>query len=619
MQKISIKREQSQAGLSFAEREKFRPQVKDSIKREQSQAGLSFAERKNRRSLAGGESNFRPQVKNKLLLLLALLLTAATGAWAQTEITTIPNGDFETWTYDGEDMPNYWNSNATSDGSMATLYGGKQLKRSTDVRPGSSGQYSCSIWTKSTMGVINIGILTSGRIHFGATSSTSKDNYIYSDRDGSNTKNNVTNPCAMPFTGKPTAIKVWVKYVQGGTGYGQYATAKFSATIHGDADYVAYNLAEHDNDDNKALVVASAEQEIAYNNGEWEQLTIPFNYTDNNVVPAYILINAYTNAYPGKGKANDYLYIDDIELEYAPEPASGYTVSMKDGVKDADKWTITPNPAEEGQTVTLQYNGRLKVKGVKATSDAAPAAPAGIPLDNTTTAWSAGTYAVPAGGLTYSDAITVSGDVTLVLTDGETLTLNKGISLASGATLTIQGNGTMNVNGTNGADNNSNGEGASGGSGTAAISGSGTVVLTSGTLTATGGKGGNVSDYMPECKGGHGAAAISCTLTVNGGTLTATGGNGGSLTNGMGFEGVAGNGGAGISGALTVNGGTLTATGGNGGAKSNGPDAQAGTNGRGVSSTWTAGTGITFSDSADGTTWTANSGTSSMQKYVKAE
>lgn len=59
---------------------------------------------------------------------------------------------------------------------------------------------------------------------------------------------------------------------------------------------------------------------------------------------------------------------------YANVPApAGYTVSLKDGVKDADKWTISPNPAEEGQTVTLQYTGRLKVKGVKATSEAAPA------------------------------------------------------------------------------------------------------------------------------------------------------------------------------------------------------------------------------------------------------
>jgi len=276
----------------------------------------------------------------------------------------------------------------------------------------------------------------------------------------------------------------------------------------------------------------------------------------------------------------------------------------------------------EGDTVELVPPTVVKptVKSVTLVDNSTPPAPPDTPLDNTTTAWADGSnYAVPAGGLTYSDAITVSGNVTLVLTDGETLTLNKGISLAEGATLTVEGTGTMNVNGTNGADNNSNDDGASGGSGTAAISGSGTLVLTSGTVTAIGGNGGNVSDYMPNCRGGHGAAAISCTLTVNGGTLTATGGNGGNLTNGYGVMGVAGNGGAGVSGALTVNGGTLTATGGNRGAKSSGPMASDGNIGRGISSTWTAGTGITFSDSADGTSWTANTGTSSTQRYVKAE
>ena len=64
--------------------------------------------------------------------------------------------------------------------------------------------------------------------------------------------------------------------------------------------------------------------------------------------------------------------ITKIEVFTAAAPA-GYTVSLKDGVKDADKWTISPNPAEEGQTVTLQYTGRLKVKGVTATSDEKPA------------------------------------------------------------------------------------------------------------------------------------------------------------------------------------------------------------------------------------------------------
>ena len=55
--------------------------MKNSIKREQSQACLNFAERKN----------FRLKAKHKILMTLALLLTAVTGAWAQTEtlLTTI--------------------------------------------------------------------------------------------------------------------------------------------------------------------------------------------------------------------------------------------------------------------------------------------------------------------------------------------------------------------------------------------------------------------------------------------------------------------------------------------------------------------------------------------------
>jgi len=60
----------------------------NSIKRAQSQAGLSFAERKN----------FRPMAK--ILTLLVLLMTVATGAWAQEEtlLTTIEstgNADFK--------------------------------------------------------------------------------------------------------------------------------------------------------------------------------------------------------------------------------------------------------------------------------------------------------------------------------------------------------------------------------------------------------------------------------------------------------------------------------------------------------------------------------------------
>ena len=239
-------------------------------------------------------------------------------------------------------------------------------------------------------------------------------------------------------------------------------------------------------------------------------------------------------------------------------------VTMADDTKDADKWTVKVGEGEaqalpigglkgDGkETVTLQYNGRLKVKGVTATSDEKPAAPASTTLDNTITAWTAGTFAVPAGGLTYSDAITVSGDVTLTLTDGQTLTLNKGISLAEGATLTVEGNGTMNINGTNNST-------------ASTVAGTGMLVLTSGTLNAKGGNGesvGQEDDY----NGRSGGTAINGSVTVSGGTLTAIGGNGGDEWFSGGWRNsYGGSGGTAITGSVTINSGTLTATGGNGG------------------------------------------------------
>ena len=64
-----------------------------------------------------------------------------------------------------------------------------------------------------------------------------------------------------------------------------------------------------------------------------------------------------------------------------------YYLTLADGVKDADKWTVKVGEGQAqalpigglkgdgSETVTLQYNGRLKVKGVKVTSDEKPAAP----------------------------------------------------------------------------------------------------------------------------------------------------------------------------------------------------------------------------------------------------
>ena len=47
-----------------------------------------------------------------------------------------------------------------------------------------------------------------------------------------------------------------------------------------------------------------------------------------------------------------------------------YTVTVKDGTVDADKWSANPNPAAAGQTVTVTYIGTKKVKSVKAVKKA---------------------------------------------------------------------------------------------------------------------------------------------------------------------------------------------------------------------------------------------------------
>ena len=58
-------------------------------------------------------------------------------------------------------------------------------------------------------------------------------------------------------------------------------------------------------------------------------------------------------------------------LSWAQEPAT-YKITLAEGTEDADKWTISPNPAPAGAPVTATYSGDKKVKSVKAVKKAAP-------------------------------------------------------------------------------------------------------------------------------------------------------------------------------------------------------------------------------------------------------
>ena len=250
--------------------------------------------------------------KTFALLAAAVLLSGAAQAQNRPQIT---NGDFETWTFDGANLPNYFNSFQTADGLFSGLAydkNNRQVKRSTDKRPGSKGSYSCSIWSRRVWGVNAQGNLTTGRVHAGGTSATSEKNFNYSDRDGYNTLNGFKNPCAMPFTGRPDSLVVWVKFTPNGTD-SSHPYAKVTATIHSDFDYIdGYAQTS----DSKYVVATAVNMTIAKTNGKWKRLSIPFNYKNNGAQPRYILLSAATNAYPGGGHENDYLYLDDITLVY---------------------------------------------------------------------------------------------------------------------------------------------------------------------------------------------------------------------------------------------------------------------------------------------------------------
>lgn len=238
----------------------------------------------------------------------------------------IKNGGFETWTIDGENLPNNWNSFQTfqTGGILASLLksqgydsNNRQVKRSTDIRPGSAGSYSCRIWSRSTWGVVAQGNLTTGRVYASNTSAAGEGNYNYTDQDGSTVVNkNVSttpNPFHMDFTGKPDSMVVWMKFTQKGTDT-KHPYGKVEAILHDKVDYKSGYNAKDCTGGTHHIGEASTKDLTA--TGSWKRLSLPFVYDDRSSAVSFVLINFTTNSYPGGGAVNDEMIIDDIEMVY---------------------------------------------------------------------------------------------------------------------------------------------------------------------------------------------------------------------------------------------------------------------------------------------------------------
>lgn len=210
------------------------------------------------------------------------------------------NASFEDWDNLGSNSeePTNWSSFKTATGSFAA-FGSKQVERSSIVRTGATGLYSARIWSKSTLGIMANGVLTTGRMNMGSSNLSSPDNYNYT----------VLNDAAFSesLIFAPDSIVFWARYT---------AAASESAGMHA---IIHDEFAVQDPLDaaSTPYVVAEADLQFSPTNNAWVRFSTPFTYTVNTgLAPKYILLTFSTNHIPGAGSANDEVLIDDVELIY---------------------------------------------------------------------------------------------------------------------------------------------------------------------------------------------------------------------------------------------------------------------------------------------------------------
>lgn len=294
----------------------------------------------------------------KKLLLTLSVCAGIMSVHAQEEIYQLQNSGFEDWepvNYEkisGEE-PVHWNSFITGIGDLKGTAAANQLMKSEETRPGTDGSYSAKLIDRAVkLGFITLayaqGNMTTGCVSMNSTSATDANgNFNFSDINN--------NDFNQPFTGRPDAMKVWVKYHTTNSAF----KAKANTILHTSGYY-------QDPEGNAitATVVAKAEKTDIESNGDWQELTIPFSYSSNEN-PSYALVSFATNATPGKGTGNDYMLVDDLEYLYYSELASlnydgkdyftpgtqNYTIN---DIYDKSKLSCTSNG--KGATIATTYN-----------------------------------------------------------------------------------------------------------------------------------------------------------------------------------------------------------------------------------------------------------------------
>lgn len=323
-------------------------------------------------------------VKRKLNMKKFLMTLAlggfALGASAQYQVQ---NSNFEQWesvSYNkikGEE-PLHWNSFITGTGGLkGTACNKSQLEKSEENRPGSKGSFSAKITDYKIDAIFFVtyaqGNMTTGRINMGSgkasnpgesakTNIEKRGNETLAKGTGNyNYTETANDDFNQRFVGLPDAMRVWVKFVSSKSDFRAKAT-----TILHTSGY--FQDPEPTKKDCPAKVVATAKNENIAPSEQWQELTIPFDYSMKETRPSYALVSFSTNKNPGVGTGEDYMLIDDLEyiyyhslidLKYDGETLDGFSENTlnydhSDVVYDANK--LLPTKKGEGATIKTSFN-----------------------------------------------------------------------------------------------------------------------------------------------------------------------------------------------------------------------------------------------------------------------
>ena len=224
-----------------------------------------------------------------------------------SQVYQFENPGFEQWDGGSDNEPTGWNSYPSANctmivGCSSAIHVGHE--RSTDKRPGSTGSYSCCIYSVSVLGVVANGALTSGQMQLSSL--------IASNSSNGNRTITTNNDFNHRLNAKPDSIVFWAKTVNASN----TSLACCHLYIHDN-----YNLQDPlggNQSGYEAHIVGKVPSYNFTNNGStWQRHSAPIEYDGcQSNDPQFILITFSTNKDAMSGSSGDKLYIDDIELIY---------------------------------------------------------------------------------------------------------------------------------------------------------------------------------------------------------------------------------------------------------------------------------------------------------------